>query len=480
MEGTVTNSVTHAGLAGATVRLEQNGKVAFSTRTDADGRFRFEAVRDGDYSVSYVAAGYGSPRPDALLHVRAGLQIYLEGRMVPMSRVSGRVVDTRGQPVRKALVEISTETFFISAGTDDQGNFQLSVPPDSPTYVLSAAAPIGGKPPAPDPETGQKLGWVRTFYPRAAVRDQAAAIALQPGGNFDGLEIRLLALPVHTVRGVLRNPDGTPAAKVVVDMREEGPHGNAPYDAETAADGAFEIPDVVDGVWQVLAEPQREGRRQKADAWVEVRGHDVEGVDLRLADPFRLMGKVILDGPPGTSAPEPPEVTLIQQHDGHFVAGGVEPPVRPQPDGRFRNDDLYPGTYLVVPGAAPPAYYLDSIRLGDQAIAGETELSNGSELTIVYKSDGGSVRGTVAECAGGRAVLVAVNGPRWTTFSAECDAHGRFHIDAVRPGEYYAVGLGGDGIWSGNVDTAFVQAASRVSVRAREAAAVELTVYRLH
>ena len=63
-------------------------------------------------------------------------------------------------------------------------------------------------------------------------------------------------------------------------------------------------------------------------------------------------------------------------------------------------------------------------------------------ITILYKADGGGVRGTVEDCGSARLVLVpqerALRGLNDLIRHANCDATGHFEISNMRPGEYYA------------------------------------------
>jgi protocatechuate 3,4-dioxygenase beta subunit len=94
------------------VALQQADQGAYSAITDGEGHFRIEGVKEGAYSVRYSAARYfypGGPRDAPAFQVRvSGVPVRIEGRMIPLSGVSGRVVDARGDPVAKARVELTT------------------------------------------------------------------------------------------------------------------------------------------------------------------------------------------------------------------------------------------------------------------------------------------------------------------------------------------------------------------------------------
>ena len=128
---------------------------------------------------------------------------------------------------------------------------------------------------------------------------------------------------------------------------------------------------------------------------------------------------------------------------------------------------------------APPLFYLDSIRMGNAPAAGELELFAGSpELTVVYKSDGGRVRGTLESCNSNLVVLAPQDAPGLPVFTGTCGPDGRYEIDSVRPGDYSAVALPGLRLWEGDVDPALLRNAIRITVRAGETTQADLPLSR--
>ena len=123
----------------------------------------------------------------------------------------------------------------------------------------------------------------------------------------------------------------------------------------------------------------------------------------------------------------------------------VDPPVfgTTDGDGNFTLEQVYPGSYRVNALEQPPAYYLDSVRLGEaEQSAPSVELfSNSIPITLVYKTNGGTVHGKVEKCASGGVVLVPQDPAiRWPDLirTVRCAPDDRYEFAAVRPGEYYA------------------------------------------
>jgi hypothetical protein len=223
-----------------------------------------------------------------------------------------------------------------------------------------------------------------------------------------------------------------------------------------------------------LAEAEGEGADLQARQWIEMLGHEIEGVKLRLSAPFMVHGKVVMETPEGAPAPKPPSV-FLSPHPGRIRAGFITLGPQSSPD------DVYPGVYSIVPGEPPPPYYLEAIRVGEvEPATPEVEFSSGAEpIALVYKTNGGAVHGAVEKCASGRVVLVpqdtAMQRPGFLLV-APCDSNGRYEATAVRPGEYYALAVPGDGSVTLNfdrLDAVFNQAA-KITMRAGEASSADL------
>ena len=108
----------------------------------------------------------------------------------------------------------------------------------------------------------------------------------------------------------------------------------------------------------------------------------------------------------------------------------------------------------------------------------EVEISSDVTISLVYKSDGGSVRGIVENCASGGIVLVPIDSAlRRTGFSksAPCDSAGHYEVRGVRPGEYYALALAGNGpVLALNEASSLLDEASKVTVRSGESSSADL------
>jgi hypothetical protein len=487
VEGTVADSVTGAGIPGVSVLLDRAGKTAYTATTDAKGDFLIEDVQAGAYVARYSAPNYRPQLPRAF-QVSAGIPLTLQARLLPLSRVSGRVVDARGEGLARAWVQLSAPGSWLAAMTDSKGKFSIRGPFSGAIYRLCVQPPPGLKPPDPDPASGQTRGWAPTCYPGVTTPEAAAGIAMPPGGEVADLDFKLLAAAAHPVRGVLLKPDGTPAPKVRILVSQES---TPSVTTESGPDGTFEFP-VVDGEWRIAAELAGDDGHWLAAQWIEMAGHEIEDLKLRLYPPFTVSGKAIAETPPGAPQPEFPLVILSDAHlsrlhRASFPEGSAARPAtfssgRPGEDGVFYAGNVYPGLYRIFPTDPPPGYYLDAIRFGEtERTAAEVEISSGGiPITLVYKTNGGVVRGTAEDCASGGVLLVPFDAAlRRPGFFANgpCDANDRYQVQAVRPGDYYALAFPGNNLtpwYAASFDDTLLRQSARVTVRAGEAASADL------
>jgi hypothetical protein len=483
--GSVVNSVTGVGVAGVKVQILQTGNTVYSATTDAEGHFRIEGVKDGSYTASYSSPDFWDQsetpwREREARHpfqVTAGKAVKLEVHLSPLARITGRVIDGRGEAVPNARLELTRSGTTQVSSTDANGKFDLHVLPFLGAYTLSVVPPPGLNRPDLGPDDDRTLGWARTYYPGVAVPEAASKIVLRLGSELSNIEIKLQAAHAHAVRGVLLNPDGAPVPKVAIILGEDA--FTPVHRVESKPDGTFEFPAVMDGEWHYSAEVESGGVKLRVAQWMEMAGHELEVVKLRLSAPFTVRGTVVMETPTGWMAPKPSSVSLSRRLRGSLLDLPVV--ARVNADNSFSLEHVYPGIYR-LDAPTPPAYYLDAVRLGEAELAApEVELSSGAvPITLVYKTNGGTVRGAVEKCSSGEVLLVPQDpAMRWpgSDRRVRCDSNDRYEIAAVRPGEYYALAFSGDGsslFWQPKFDDQLLNQASRITVRAGEASSAAL------
>jgi hypothetical protein len=139
--------------------------------------------------------------------------------------------------------------------------------------------------------------------------------------------------------------------------------------------------------------------------------------------------------------------------------------------------------------ALPPGganYYVASIKLGERDILGQiVEFSPGAPpLKIVYRSDGGTIRGTVENC--GKATIAIApqdpllqHGDTTAVRLAHCGDNGQFEMRSLHPGKYYAFAFNpfemNASSFMANLP-GLINKAVTVDVTANQSASVELKV----
>jgi hypothetical protein len=514
VDGRVVNAITGIAIPGVAVNLVQAGEVAYSATTDSRGHFRIEAVKAGTYTANYAARGFW-PIPNFLVdedferecgrcflverggrpfQVAAGDDpLRLEVKMPPIGKVSGRVLDYLGRPVPNASLLLHwgeswlckmPSCIGISRQTKTNGKGEYSVTDlDVPgAWLLSAIAPSSWKP--PESRDDQRLDWAQTFYPGVTDPQLAVRVMVRSGGEISNLDIKLAAVPVHRIRGVVLDGSGNPVPKATVTLRKG--IGSPALIRTTRGDGTFEFEAVAEGEWRISTNVDQGSPKLWAARWVQLKAHDLENLELRPAAPFAIQGKIVMEVPEG--APPRKLASVILAFNAGPAGLGDKPAGAfltgiPDAKGDFQIQNVYPGAYQILPGPSPSQYYLDSIRIGGRdALESGVEILPGAQpLTVVYKLGGGTVRGTAENCAAGTVRLLphdkAMRRQGFVLF-APCDSNDRYAIAAVRPGEYYALAIAGDSptpwyatMWD---DDGLVNNASTVTVRAGENSSADL------
>ncbi len=460
ISGHVTDSVTGAGIGDVEVRAcvlsSPSAIVCQSDRdtiqhavTDDLGAFRIADIPDGQYTVMPpIADGYFPTKFGPTPSIRVSGDTRFDLQLTPNASVRGRVLDPDGKPAPGIVVK------FGPAGqkvTDENGEFVFQDVPSFDSFTLSAT-------PKPQADTKDEARIVTTYYPSVVDSDQAVPIHVD-GVDLFGYEIRLRTAPARGIRGVVIDADGKPAphARVTISKRESGAvtmvrgpfnmvrsgqYVAAAEPVETKEDGTFAFPPVIEGDWRVRAvldtrSENRSSRSGAAEIRVSTRdgeGRDIDNLEIRLEQPFEI--EVAADWGDAPSATNPPTFMMVTPLDG--AGGGPPSDAKPGQPQRLKG---FAGRYFIGPGGATPGYYVAAAMLDNRDVLGQVvELSGPASVKMIYKTGGGSVRGTVERGAGAMVVLMADATPASRIgIGVECDADGTFSIRDVPPGEYTAV-----------------------------------------
>src|SRR5262249_28114376 len=196
--------------------------------TSADGKFTFENLVAGKYSLEglksgFVAAAYDQHDQFSTAIV-TGAGIDTENlilRLSPTAVISGRVLDEAGEPVRQAQVSLYRNNHFQgvdqiqianAAQTDDLGVYELaSLMPGTyfvavqgqPWYAVHPSAPAdvgdshGNVRPKADVDRSLDVAYPVTYYENATEPEGATPIQILGGEH---LQIDMSLSPVPSLR----------------------------------------------------------------------------------------------------------------------------------------------------------------------------------------------------------------------------------------------------------------------------------------
>jgi hypothetical protein len=178
----------------------------FTTITDKDGRFSFEAIPAGEYPLAaerdrYVGADSIYDRlkapwvSQARATVESGKATEIVFKLIPAAIVSGRIMDSNGNALANATVGVLLRTIKDGipstkatgeAMSNDRGEFRIfQLRPGE--YVFSAA-------PSSSRSQNSSKG-VLTFYPGVASLSEATPVKLRPGEELGGILIQIRNSP---------------------------------------------------------------------------------------------------------------------------------------------------------------------------------------------------------------------------------------------------------------------------------------------
>jgi hypothetical protein len=318
------------------------------------------------------------------------------------------------------------------------------------------------------------------FHPSSATLSNATVISLRTSEEKTDIDVQLRLVPAFTVRGLITDPDGLPAANVAVGLVSIDEQSNVDGAADsvatssTDARGEFTMLGVPAGTYQMMAEqivpPVARGGGSPPElahtgtaAWargrVVVIDHDVTDAAMTLHPTLMVSGRVMFNG----AAPRPTTQQLARAvrlepiGPGTRTGGdaiGLIPASPISADGSFALAGYLPGAYMILPTSWPALKWIaTSITAGGRDVS-DMPIDIDRDLTdvVIAFSDkpaalAGSVRRTNGEAETSALVVGFPANPRaWGgagihKFSTRTSASGTYAAASLAPGEYLVAAI---------------------------------------
>ncbi len=413
MEGVV---LTQAGKAvpGALVAAVPTGgdsrrmaKPAGTARSDAEGHFRIENLRPGEYAATATAPGLaGAFKGELLLLPAETLRVELRMGTSGVT-LSGRVFDSGGGAIGAAEVraermsEDKGDVFQVLADAD--GRYKVMLPKG--TYRLIADAE----------------GYAPEEKMEALTADASVDFKLNPAANLKG-------------RVVLRG-SGEAVAGASVNAHLSARFWAEGHTATSAADGTFEIKDLDPGEYEVSARKEALIGSLKRPVAVALAAQ-VEGVVVEVETARTISGIV------KTAKGEPAGGARVRLGGAGFGATARGQSATAGADGGFKIMGIWPGKYrLTATKKGHASAVLDDVEIAETDKTGvELVLPDGAEISgRVATKDGRAVVGASVQAFMSSARMMG--GGRGFQADKTDDA-GRFKLSDLGAGKYEVTATG--------------------------------------
>jgi Carboxypeptidase regulatory-like domain len=456
VSGTVVNRVTGKPLNKARVYLSDPGQDPVTT--GPDGRFRFDGLKQGKYSLSVERLGYQrqaykqkSLATNYTTGIVTGEQENTQNLvfgLIPGSVLMGTVTDTLGRPaenVSVAAIRIAgigprrhVQRVFYG-WTDDRGMYRIASLPEG-SYIVSfrGRAWYGSALPTPGPST-----YPVSYFPGTTNPEAATPIQLEPGKEVP-INAVLSTVPAVSVTGRLGEATARPGGsspQLRATLTMAGPFGMELSLANSInGDSFFQFAEVGEGEY-FLNVSNAQGRLVGRSV-VKVGASDVT-VDIPESALAQVIAKVEIRGTSKT--PDRPVVVLLSE-----ITGRSRLSLPADAQGQVHFGSVPAGDYDISVGKG------EILAIQSVTIEGATETAG-----VLHVPETGTVNlavianASVAQQVNGRVVrgerpesgLLAILVPakRWEDLQGyrfdQSDSDGTFTWRAVPPGDYLMFAL---------------------------------------
>jgi hypothetical protein len=450
-----------------------------STSTNLQGAYEFADLPAGRYTLSvsrtgYLSLQYGQRRPGESpkpLQVSDGQAVDKLDFALPRSGViSGRLSDETGDAFAGVAVYAMQTQFFqgrrslvpVSSGgvrSDDAGQYRIvGLPPGD--YVVMATVRETW---TTDGKEKQVFAYAPSYFPGTATATEATRVKVGIGQEVGAIDISLQPMRAATLSGTALASDGTPLSGGNISLSQEivGPGFMSMMSmggTTIAADGSWKLREVPPGEFQLTARSasNRDKPTETGAMTLFVQGADMQGIVLSADPGGTLTGRLVTDNGsplpvsrgtlrvtgqttvPGRRSQGVPiaDTNGVVGSEGDFTLKGVS------------------GPSMLRVSPLPPGWAIKSVEVGDKDyVDTPLEITGGRQVDgarIVLSNRFPTLTGQIADEKGnpaeGTVLLFPGDASKWveaagTLRSARPDQAGRFKLESIRPGDYFAVAL---------------------------------------
>jgi Carboxypeptidase regulatory-like domain len=452
----VIDSESRAGIPSAAVQFSLGDDVIAEISTDEHGLFSFDEAKSG-YRVTAKKNGYVHAFPPENLPKTVNASDFEESgvtlTLTPACAISGRVLDSSGEPARGAKVMamarragpggVRFSTEGASAEVDDRGIYRIfNLPPGR--YSIAVA---------PDSDSGSAAS-APSYFPGVIDPARAEFLSLRAGETRSNTNLTLTAVQSYAVKGTVAGiPGNWPHRRVAVSMiPAAGISTEAPI-VDTDLEGHFTFSNVASGSYQIVASgpgptvvmgneaPVPDVKPRQGSVRVDIAGADLTDVTVSLKDVVTVDGRFVADRETGvTPACYSAAKLTLRPADAMPVSRQFNATLTSA--GSFTLRDIAAGRYRVELKGLEGACFLKEVQVdGKKQPEGAFPVDGNVSLALVVSAGSGKVTGTVTapdepNPTPGLVILAPVDDETREVRTTPFDAKGQFNLDQIPPGRY--------------------------------------------
>jgi hypothetical protein len=331
--------------------------------------------------------------------------------------------------------------------TNDLGEYRISGLPSGEYLVMARS---GQQPALINLKPEEPRVYALTFYPGTTDRRQATRIQVHAGGEV-GANFSLVSTRTFTVRGSvsgLKPQNGSQPGPATVTLEAEDSIVAQYFQGTILPNGTFQVTGVIPGSYRATITPNSDGwQALRTGQTIDVRGADVDGVQLSPEPPTQIRGRFRLD----TNGQDPDwtQLNIVIDPDDRGNSNGMVIG-KVAKDGSF-NLDVPSGNYHVLVTSNSNGEFWRDFIMKEVVLNGKDVGDSGfsvaeglTSLEIVASAQGSSIEGNVVDddgkpIAGVLVVCIpdASRRKRHDTYQqVRSDSQGHFALRGLNPGEY--------------------------------------------